>query len=232
MTNLQRQSVTLRMPDTVLWLLRIGITVLGLVLGLLVKPLFNWITDLVGDAPGPLRVAAALPTGWAIAALTAAGAVVGWWVARVARKESLLLTVDGDSVRLSQDGADRYLAREDVGEVFRDGKELVLLDRRTKELARHDASDLNATDVRAAFERFDYPWRGAGDPHEAEFRRWVDGHPDLDEHGNQLMRARARALADKQPGTAANLADDLSAAGIVVRDRKGSQQYRHLPADR
>lgn len=230
MTMSQRSAVTLSMPDSVLWLLRLGITALGFVLGLLVKPLFNWITDLAGGAPGPLRLAAALPTGWAIAVLTLAGAVAGWWVARAARKESLLLTVDGESVRLSQDGADRYLAREDVGEVFRDGKELVLLGKGTKPLARHDASDLKAAAVQTAFERFGYPWRGPADPHEGEFRRWVDGHPDLDEQLNQLMRARARALADKQPGTAAHLADELAASGIVVRDRKGSQQYRHLPA--
>ncbi|MER7013162.1 hypothetical protein ABT324_17210, partial [Saccharopolyspora sp. NPDC000359] len=59
-------STTLRMPNSVLWALGTGCGALGLGLGFLVKPLVNWIVDLLGDAPGPLRLAAALPTAWAV----------------------------------------------------------------------------------------------------------------------------------------------------------------------
>ncbi|MGH3913378.1 MAG: YqeB family protein, partial [Pseudonocardiaceae bacterium] len=36
--------------------------------------------------------------------------------------------------------------------------------------------------------------RGTHDPHEADYRRWIDGHPDLDHPTNALLRARRKAL--------------------------------------
>ena len=39
----------------------------------------------------------------------------------------------------------------------------------------------------------------------------------------------ALALADKRLGAAADLADQLQAIGVVVRDRGGDQQYRRVP---
>ncbi|MEV0699355.1 hypothetical protein AB0I53_15755 [Saccharopolyspora sp. NPDC050389] len=219
-------SVTLRMSNAVLWLLGIGCGAAGFGLGFLVKPVVEWIVDAVGDAPGPLRLAAALPTVWAVPVLTLVGLLIGAWLASMAQKESLVLTVNAACVGLRQDGADRHIPRDAIASVFLDGKELVLLDARTKQIARHKASDLSKTNVRATLERFGYPWAGMSDPHEQEFQRWTDGHPDLDEHANGLLRARARALTDKQAGAAADLADQLQAVGVVLRDRDGAQQYR------
>ncbi|PRX44507.1 hypothetical protein B0I33_11115 [Prauserella shujinwangii] len=223
-------SVTLRMPDAVLWAVGLGVTALGFGLGFAVKPLAHWLIDTVGGAPGPLRLVSMFPTAGAVAVCTAAGAVAGAWLAYEWRKESLDLTVGPDSVQLAQKGAERYVPRERVGEVFRDAKDLVILDPDTKEVARHAADDLSWDEVRAAFERLGYPWAGTGDPHEREFRRWRDGEPELDEKANGLLRSRARALADKRHGAAADLADELQANGIVVRDRDGAQEYRRLPA--
>lgn len=222
-------SVTLRMPNAVLWLLAIGCGAVGFGLGFLVKPLVQWILDAVGDAPGPLRVAAALPTAWTVPVLTVVGLLAGAWLAATAQKESLMLTVNTGGIGLRQVGADHYVPRDSIAAVFLDGKELVLLDAETKQLARNKASDLSKTALQAAFERFDYPWKGTGDPHEQDFQRWTDGHPDLDEQANQLLRSRARALQDKQPGAAADLADRLQSIGVVLRDKNGTQQYRRIP---
>ncbi|KAA5829151.1 hypothetical protein ABT337_25385 [Saccharopolyspora hirsuta] len=223
-------STTLRMPDAVLWALGIGGGALGLGLGFLVKPLVNWIIDLIGDAPGPLRLAATLPTAWAVPVLAVVGLLAGAWLAAEAKKESLELTVDPAGVRLKQDSAERYLRRDQIDAVFQDRKDLVFLDATTRQLARHKSSDLSKDEIRAAFERFGYPWAGEADPHESEFRKWLDGHPDLDEKTNGLLRARSRALADKQHGAAADLADQLQALGVVLRDRDDTQQYRRIPS--
>ncbi|MEV0089248.1 hypothetical protein [Saccharopolyspora sp. NPDC050642] len=221
-------SVTLRISNVVLWLLGTGCGAAGFGLGFLVKPVVEWIVDAVGDAPGPLRLAAALPTVWAVPVLTLVGLLIGAWLASMAQKEALALTVNAACVGLRQDGADRHIPRDAIGSVFLDGKELVFLDAQTKQIARHKASDLSKTAVRTTFERFGYPWAGMSDPHEQEFQRWADGQPGLDEHANGLLRARSRALTDKQAGAAADLADQLQAAGVVLRDRDDAQQYRQI----
>ncbi|MGP4017351.1 YqeB family protein [Saccharopolyspora sp. 5N708] len=225
-------STTLRMSSAVLWVLRIGCGTLGLGLGFLVKPLVQWFIDLLGEAPGPLRLAATLPTAWAVPVLAVVGLVAGSWLAAEAQKESLELTIDEAGVRLKQNGAERYLHRAEIDAVFQDRKDLVFLDATTRQLARHKSSDLSKTKVRAAFERLGYPWAGTSDPHENEFSKWLDGHPGLDDQANALFRARARALTDKQRGAAADLADQLQAIGVVLRDREETQQYRRIPGPR
>lgn len=122
-----------------------------------------------------------------------------------------------------------YVPRDSIAAVFLDGKELVLLDAETKQITRNRASDLSKTELQAAFERYGYPWTGIADPHEPEFQRWTDGHPNLDEKANKLLRTRARALQDEQPGAAADLADRLQSIEVVLRDRDGNQQYRRIP---
>lgn len=221
-------STTLRLSDTGLWTLAIGCGALGAGLSFLVKPLVNWIIGLIGDAPGPLRLAAALPTAWAVPVLTVVGLLAGALLAAQAKKEALELTVDPVGVHLKQDGAERYLQRDQIDAVFQDGKDLVFLDATTRQLARHKSSDLSKPQIREAFERFGYAWAGMTDPHENEFRKWLDGQPGLDDEANALLRARSRALSDKQRGAAADLADQLQAIGIVLRDRDDIQQYRRI----
>jgi hypothetical protein len=220
-------TVSLRMSTGVLWFLRIAATAVGVALGFGVKPLTQWLVGMFDSAPGPLRAAAALPTAVAVPVLAVVGVVAGAWLAHVALKESLKLTVTTRHVRLDQNAAERHIPREQIAEVFLDAKkDLVLLDARTTELARNKATDLNADDIAKAFTGLRYPWRGTTDPYETSFQSWVDGHPDLTETRNQLLRDRARALTDKKTGAAAEFADRLQAAGVVVRDRDGAQQYR------
>ena len=226
MTTADQRSVTLRMSDAVPWAFRLGLPVVGFGLGFVIAPLVRWLLSTIDAAPGPLRILAQLPTGWAVLVTTVIGVGAGIWLAVEARKEALLITVDHDHVELSQSGEDRYLNRDRIDAVFRDGKDLVLLDAGTSELARNKASDLSWDRIREAFEQFGYPWRGEADPHEAQFRRWVDGHPDLDATAHDLLRRRARALKDDRSGEAGDALDQLRDRGIVVRDRDGAQQYR------
>ncbi|HEY8533532.1 MAG TPA: hypothetical protein VIL44_06615 [Micromonospora sp.] len=221
-------SVTLRMPTVWLWILRIGGGAVGFALALLAGSLVRWLESTIGDAPGLLRLAAALPPWLAAAVLTLVGLFAGSWLAQRAQQESLVLTVGPDSVRLQQDGYDRYLSRESIASVFLDGKFVVFLDSATRPIARAKASDLSTKDIQAAFERFGYPWRGTRDPHEDEFRQWIDGHPDVSDAEHRLFRARARALKEGKAESADELAQQLQEAGIVVRDRNGVQQYRRI----
>ncbi|QGK71736.1 hypothetical protein GIY23_21445 [Allosaccharopolyspora coralli] len=222
------ESITVRMPGWISWLLRIGAGTIGVLLGFLVKPLVGWVVAIVGDAPGPLRLAASLPTGWAVPVLALVGLLAGIWLAHTARHEALLLTVSATAVHLRQKGMERRIPREAVSVAFLDGKELVLLASDTTQLARYGASDLPARQIRDAFDNFQYAWFDHGDPHEHEFQSWVDGHPMLDETRNRLLRSRSRALSENRWGTAADLADDLQEIGLVVRDRGTDQEYRTI----
>jgi hypothetical protein len=161
------------MPVVWLWLIRIGGAVLGCGAGFGVAPLVSWLMDLTGSAPGPLRLAAQLPTAWAVPVLTVVGAVAGVWVASIARKESPVVTVDGDHIAVHEGGSGLHLRRDRVGVVFTDGRDLVVLD--------HGEGD------------------GTVDPREAEFVRWVDGSPDLD-NGHPRTVAGAQAGLGRQTG--------------------------------
>ncbi|MFF5210576.1 hypothetical protein [Streptosporangium sp. NPDC000396] len=225
-TTTDERAATVGMPAVWLWLIRIGGAVLGFGAGFAVAPLVRWLLDLTGSAPGPLRLAAQLPTVWAVPVLTVVGAGAGVWLASLARRQSPVVTVDGDHVAVHEGDFGLHLRCDRVGAVFTDGRDLVVLDHSEGELARVRATDLPTERLREVFERFGYPWCGTADPREAEFARWVDGTPDLDEPTHALLRARKRALADKQVGAAENALDGLRAVGIAVRDRDGAQQYR------
>lgn len=194
-------AVTLRMPEAWLWLLRVGAVAAGLVLGALVGPLVDWLDQTVGSAPGRLRVAAALPLGWAVPVLGIIGGLVGIWLAGTARRESLVLTVSATHVQVQQDGHPRHIPEKQRPRCF--------------STARTESA---------------YPWRGTSNPYEVEYRRWVDGHPDLDERTHRMLRARASALTEKKAAEAEALAEDLANAGIIVRDRKDAHEYRRIPA--
>ncbi|GAA4517159.1 CysS/YqeB C-terminal domain-containing protein [Brevibacterium yomogidense] len=115
-----------------------------------------------------------------------------------------------------------------MAEAFIDGDQLVLVDHTARELSRTTTEASLESGLRAAFESHGYDWYGRADPREAAFIPWVDrdAHCGADDHA--LLRARQRALTDRRTGEAATLRDELSARGIVVRDRGGAQQIRLL----
>jgi hypothetical protein len=225
-TTADSEAVTVRLPETWLWLVRISGAALGFGAGFGVAPLVSWLLDLVGGAPGPLRLAAMIPTVWAVPLLTLVGAAAGIWVAAAWRKESPVVTVARDHITVHERGSGLHLSRDRVGAAFTDGRDLVVLDNDGGELTRMKAEELLTGRLRAAFERFDHPWRATADPREADFVRWVDRSPDLDEPVHALLRARRRAMADKRSGAAEEALDALRVMGVAVRDREGGQEYR------
>ena len=210
------------------WL--VGLAAVGAVLGFgaafVVGPLVSWLVGLIGDAPGPLRLAAALPLVWAIPVLTLVGLFLGSWCAREWQQSNGAITIAPDGVTVRRVEGNHHVVRERLGAVFTDKDELVFTDSATNELLRFQTDGVLVDRLRDAFERFDYPWRGTEDPHDQAFATWVDGGGPLDARTHDLLRARQRAMADKRPGAAADARDELGQLGIVVRDRGEAQQYR------
>src|SRR5690606_837139 len=126
-------------------------------------------------------------------------------------------------VTVHRAGSNRYVARERIGGVFTDGRDLIVTDSATNELLRVNTDKVLVDRLRDAFERFDYPWQGTRDPHDHAFATWVDGSGLLDARTHDLLRARQRALADKRPGAAEDARDELRNLGIAVRDRQPAQ---------
>ena len=71
----------------------------GFGLAFLVGPGVQWLVDLIGGAPGPLRLAASLPLAWAVPVLTLLGAGGGVWVSAAWQKEIGSLTVTASEPR-------------------------------------------------------------------------------------------------------------------------------------
>jgi hypothetical protein len=218
-------SSTVRIAAVWSWVLPTLGAVAGFGLGFLVRPAFGWVTAQFDTAPGPLRIAAMLPTGWAVLALAIVGAVGGAWLVAEWRAGSLILMVDETGVRLSQDGRDRFVSAGDLASSLRDGPDLVLLDGNGGELSRNRVDDLSTSKVRRALGTIGCRWI-EGNPIDPQFQRWVDGDPALPKALNDLLRSRSGAIADGQCGTVYTVTEQLRSAGIAVRDRGGVQEYR------
>jgi len=118
----------------------------------------------------------------------------------------------------------RRRERADIAAVFVDRTRLVLLGHDSGELARR-ASELEVTALKAAFTRYDFPWRD-GDPHAGEYRLWVPDMPGLPPGANALLAERAKKLGSAD---ARELRDELARLGVVVRDVKRKQYWRLVP---
>ncbi|BCJ30803.1 YqeB family protein [Actinocatenispora sera] len=179
---------------------------------------------------GPFRLVARLPEPYTTVGAVVLGVVVGLILALVAAAEEVSVRVSDTTVTITRDEAVRSVPRAQVGAVFLADDDLVLLGVGTEELARQ-AVDLDATALRAAFDRHGYPWQPDGDPHAEEYRRWVPGLPELPAAADALLGARAEALS-KDANDAAQLRTELAALGVVVSDRDGRQHYRLSPPHR
>lgn len=205
-------------------------TLVGLGASFAVGPSVTALLQLAGDAPGPLRLAAGLPIGWAIPLLTLVGLGAGLWIAREWHNENGTITISLNGIAVSRAGNSSYVAHDQIGEIFTDSGELVITDEAATELLRIKSERALVGRLRDAFTRHDYPWRGTRDPHENAFATWVDHHgDDLDEHAHGLLRTRQRSLKDKQYGAADDALEELRRDGVSVRDRPSGQQYRTTP---
>ncbi|MDA2805236.1 YqeB family protein [Nocardiopsis suaedae] len=214
--------------------IRLVLPFLGLGAGLLVKGAAQWVISLPwAPFQGPLELLESLPEPGATIGAGVLGAVGGLVLVFLIDHDALTVEVRTDRVGLARRGRTHGHARQDVEGVFMDGrgltgKRLVLLGGDGGELERLPC-DLKEARVAEAFRVNGWPWLEA-DPYAGEFRRWVDGLPELPPAANALLRARREALEkDAEGDDADELRRELAGLGVVVRDEKERQYFRLLP---
>lgn len=220
---------TLRISRTLLGLIVLVGPVLGAGAGYLVGPVTRWSIDVLGGAPGPLRLLELAPVPW----LVGGGAVVGLVAAAllVAKiiEETTVVRIAADGVTVERGDSRCFVGRERIAAVFTDPDDLVLRDTDGRELLRREC-EIGARRLAEAFRAAGYPWAGSSDPAEDRFHPWVDGAPGLPGEVHELLRQRGRALRAIDPDTASDLRERLQDRGVVVRDRgaRHGQQWRPL----
>ena len=218
---------TVAIPGKYTCIFSAGGAVVGLIAAFIVGPVVAWLLGLIGDAPGPLRLAAELPFVWAVPVLTIIGAVAGFLIAASWAEDAGTIDVTDDGITVHTKSTDRFIAAGGIATVAQAGKkEMVILDSDGRELFRDGLEEEMVAGLRAALAEHGYPALEASDPFDAAFTTWVDGDGRLDPDIENLLRARRRALTDEKPGAAEDALDSLRTAGVMVRDRDGRQQYR------
>ncbi|NDL57949.1 hypothetical protein F7O44_12775 [Phytoactinopolyspora sp. XMNu-373] len=209
----------------------VGIPLLGAAAGLLLRWLAGRATSVAWmPFQGPLELIDSLPEPYVTIGAMIAGLVAGWVIALLAESEALHVSVADHEVTLGRDGSAQRVSRTSATAVFVEGKDLVILGTATEELAR-STFDMDDDDVRRLGEVFQshaWPWCAEGDPHRHQYRRWVDGAPDLPPGPNAILRAREKTLKQGDKDDAAQLRTELAALDVVVRDEpKGRQFWRY-----
>ncbi|WP_112247913.1 YqeB family protein [Kribbella monticola] len=178
----------------------------------------------------PLELIASWDSWWAVIACTAAGSIAGVLLAGMALEDTLKVTITNSGIEFLKNQQTVRVRREQVAVVFLDGREIVVQDASSRELARerHDQLKSDARQIPGAFRRHGYPWSEAGDPHGEKFRRWVEDDPDLPPTVNAVLRARSKAFdqGDKGKADLRELREELGKLGYVVRDRNKNQYWR------
>jgi hypothetical protein len=213
----------------------VGFPLLGAVAGWLLKSAAAWAASLPWvPFQGPLELLASVPDPWATAGSLALGVAAGLAVAVLAERDYVRVAVADDQVTIAHGGSSRQVPRASTAAVFLDAKQLVLLGRSTEELARVGGDLPDAGRLEAAFRGHGYPWVAGGDPHSDQYRRWVEGLPELPAGADAIFRSRARALDRGDKEDAAQLRQELGRLGVVVRDEGKRQFWRRVrrPADR
>ncbi|MER5390613.1 hypothetical protein [Saccharopolyspora sp. NPDC002686] len=173
---------------------------------------------------GVFELAASVPDPWGTVGAIAVGAIIGFGFAGLFAQERLAVTVAPERITMAVGTAEHHLERGDVGAVFIDGKDFVVLDGSGAELARRK-SDLDRKELRLAFTAHGYPWRDK-DPH--PYQLWDEDSSELPLRINALLTERARALRKRDRKEAALLRSELAERGYVVRDAKRRQYWRSI----
>jgi hypothetical protein len=204
------------------------------VLGFFLPWIANWAAEQKWvPFQGPLKIIAQWDSWWVVAICLALGLVAGVVLAALALEDTLRTTISTTEVEFLKNQRTTRVPREKVVLAFLDGKEIVLQDNRSAELAREKHDELGGvarTKIQAAFRAHGYPWSDAGDPHESEFRRWVVDDPDLLPAANAVLKARSKAFdqGDKGKADLRELRQELAKLGLVVRDRDRKQYWRSV----
>jgi hypothetical protein len=208
-----------------------GFPLAGLVLGFFLPRIADWAVakDWV-PFQGPLKLISGWDGWWVGAICIVIGLLAGVLLASMALEDTLKVTVTGQSVEFLKNQKTVTVPREKVAVAFLDGREIVLQDSATRELARekHDLLKSETKQIPAAFRAHGYPWSEAGDPHASRFRRWVEDDPELPPAVNAVLRARSKAFdqGDKGKADLRELRDEVTKLGYVVKDKERKQYWR------
>lgn len=202
----------------------VGAVLIGSGVGWLLGIAVDWLaSQKYAPMKGPARLVAEIPD----LALIGLGALAGLVVGGIAQYEQLVVRLEKSHVVLTRKGQQQRLAREDVGTVCRDGRELVVLGPEGRELARHECG-IPFDRVAAVFTEHGYRWADA-DPYKDDFHLWVPDLPGLSTGANALLKARQKALESKDSDDDVHmLREELARLGVVVKDEKQRQYVRTL----
>jgi len=177
-----------------------------------------------------LEVLASWDAWWVVLICVAVGVLGGILLAAIALDDTLKVTISNDSVAFLKNEKTVTVPRAKVAAAFLDGKEIVLLDASTQELARekHDELKSGAAKIPQAFRAHGYPWSDGGDPYADRFRRWVEDEPDLPPGANAVLKARAKSFGDGDKGKAdlRELRAEVAKLGYTVKDKDKKQYWR------
>src|SRR5699024_5538310 len=122
--------------------------------------------------------------------------IAGLVIASISIKETLIATITDKEIQLDKDGHRQTIAGKEVEAIFLDRKQLVILGQTGEELAR-EKIDEYPKNFQYGFERHGYSWLPDGDPFKDVYRRWVPNTPDISPSANAVMKAREKALQEK-----------------------------------
>jgi hypothetical protein len=208
-----------------------GLPLAGAALGFFLPLIADWASQLKWvPFQGPLELISTWDSWWAVLLCTAGGLIAGVLLAGLALEDTLKVTITNNDIEFLKNQKALRVPRDQVAVVFMDGREIVIQDPSSRELARerHDQLKSDAKQIPGAFRAHGYPWSEAGDPQQDRFRRWVEDEPDLPPAVNAVLRARAKAFGQGDKGKAdlRELRDEVGKLGYVVRDRDKRQYWR------
>src|SRR3954468_20515635 len=201
-----------------------GLPLLGLALGYFLPRIADWAARHKWvPFQGPLELIAGWAGWWVVVVCLVLGPVGGALLAAIALDDTLKVTITNESVEFLKNEKTVTVPRHKIATAFLDGKEIVLLDATTRELARekHDQFKSESPKIAAAFRAHGYPWSDTGDPHEHRYRRWVEDEPDLPPGANAVLKARAKSFGDGDKGKAdlRELREEVAKLGYTVKDK-------------
>ncbi|GAA0611710.1 hypothetical protein HPO96_22310 [Kribbella sandramycini] len=206
-----------------------GLPVAGLVLGFFLPRFADWaVTKPWMPWKRILEVIGHGDAWWVVLICTVVGGLAGLLLGAIALDDTLKVTITHERVEFLKNEQTLVVPREKVSVAFLDGKQIVLLDATSKELARekHDQLKGEAKQIPQAFRAHGYPWTDS-DPYESRFRRWVEDEPELPPTVNALLKARARSFDDdKGKADLRELRDEVIKLGFTVKDRDKKQYWR------
>jgi hypothetical protein len=225
------RTTVLGYPRADLLTLLIGMPVLGLLIGLALPPLARWLSHSpVLPWRDGIEFVGSLDKPWQTGVVVGVALVAGLLLAVTDIDEALKLKLTDGELETEKDSVTRAIRRDRVSAVFLDGKDLVILDKTSREVTR-GAHKASAATLAGAFRAHGYPWQDA-DPYADAFRRWIPGAPGLPAEAHAALAARKVALKSNAKEDVRDLAETMQDLGYVVRDEGKDQYWRQLATER